>query len=120
MLPTATLVSYIWNDAAFTCAYEHKKNWTRGSSPVPAACDECLIETYDEKMSELSDEFLSSIESEGIVAPIIVSRRQKRVYNGHHRLVAAMLLDIPEVPVVIGTSSWAHSCNDNENYPGAW
>lgn len=56
-------------------------------------------EMWNCKVEELSDTFIRSVEQHGIVATIAYDHDTKTVYDGHHRLLIAYLLDIEFVEV---------------------
>ena len=56
-----------------------------------------------EKIDELSDTFIDSVIECGILTPVVYDCGT--IWNGHHRLVLAMLLDIEYIPVVMRGSS---------------
>lgn len=53
-----------------------------------------------EKIDELPQKFIDSIEKDGVLTPIEWNPRRNAVYNGHHRLVVAYLLGIVEIEYV--------------------
>ena len=107
-------VEFLVENAIFGDAYGKDPEtgtmqWS-GSS-VPQHKEKCMIE----KLYELSDEFISSIQNEGVKTPICYNPDQNMVENGHHRLIAAWLLGIKEIPYVMDkVESWRmeeHSLN---------
>lgn len=79
---------------------------------------ECSGETkwemFDRKFNELFEgnpAFLDSIQREGIKSPIMYQPDENRVYEGHHRLLCAWLLNIEYIEY---TTEWYVEFNDWE------
>lgn len=49
---------------------------------------------WEKKFEELSDEFIESVEENGVKGAIVYSPDENTVYNGHHRILVAWLLGI--------------------------
>jgi len=68
-----------------------------------------IIDFHGEYVAKL----LSDIEKNGIKLPVLLGD-DGRVWNGHHRLLVARILGIPEVPVTHAE----YGCTDEEaGYP---
>lgn len=67
---------------------------------------ESMWEMFEHKFNELFEgnpDFLDSIHKQGIVSPILYVKRENTVYNGHHRILCAWLLNIEYIEY---TESW--------------
>jgi hypothetical protein len=107
MMKVADLVKFTWNDAVASCycgTYDGSEQ----------DCYEMhLLETYEEKLEELSDNFIDSVLTNGVKTPVAVG--DKTIWNGHHRLILAMLLDLDELPVCTREEGW--SIEDDPDLP---
>jgi hypothetical protein len=69
---------------------------------------------FEKKFDELFEgnpEFLDSIEKEGIRSPIMYQPEENRVYEGHHRILCAWLLNIQFIEY---TTEWYVAFDDSE------
>ena len=57
-------------------------------------CRDTLEGMWERKFEELSDEFIESVEENGVKGAIVYSPGEETVYNGHHRVLIAWLLNI--------------------------
>jgi hypothetical protein len=80
-----------------------------------AVCFSGVQEMWDVKLMELGDRFIESVQSEGIKAGLAYSKETNTVYNGHHRLLLAWLLDIEYIAVNTRDTAWDM---EKKGYPG--
>jgi hypothetical protein len=69
---------------------------------------------FEKKFNELFEgnpEFLDSIEKEGIRSPIMYQPEENKVYEGHHRILIAWLLNIEFIEY---TTEWYVAFDENE------
>lgn len=71
-------------------------------------------EMFEKKFNELFEgnpDFLVSIEKEGIRSPIMYQPEENRVYEGHHRILCAWLLNIEFIEY---TTEWFVAFDETE------
>jgi len=68
-------------------------NWLMENATFNDQFNKSLEEMWEMKFQELSDAFIESVSSIGVQAAIVYIPSTETVYNGHHRILAAWLLN---------------------------
>lgn len=84
------------------------------STDVRSQSGETMAQMWERKFSELGELFVDSVTSKGITTPVLYDVDADKLRNGHHRVVAAWVLNIEYLPFV---RYW----DDSEGYdPQSW
>lgn len=59
-----------------------------------------LARLFWSREEQMMLELLESIDKNGVLNPVKLLKETRRILDGHHRIVCAMRLDLPEVPVI--------------------